>query len=443
MKNHNQLWDLFASVRLAIFTLCALSLTSIIGTIIPQGEPFTRYVSEYGPFLAQIFQVLDIPRMYSSWWFLGLLGILCANLVICSIDRFPASWLLTTADPLSVSPERISRMDNQATWTEYAPLAETARALQEKLRTAGWPTTTREENGRLLICSQKGAWSRLGVYVVHLSILVIFVGAIVGSLLGFKGTVMIPEMDGTSKVFASGSAEPIDLGFEIRCDSFDIEFYENGMPKEYRSRLTVREDGRDVRQEDIEVNKPLSYKGITFYQSSYEGYKDFILKFTDTADQKTTTFKAVFQNELEWPEKNLRFGIINVETQGNQILRAKIWLHDGDREPVTFWLAPGEKTEVSIQGKPFSFSTKQQYATGLQVAKDPGVWLVYIGCGLMLMGLYIAFFLSHRRIWLSLHQDTATSTFVQMAASANKNRTGFTAIFSRIKALLTESGDRQ
>ncbi|RPH39161.1 MAG: hypothetical protein EHM86_08220, partial [Desulfobulbaceae bacterium] len=197
-----------------------------------------------------------------------------------------------------------------------------------------------------------------------------------------------------------------------------------------------------VRDEAIEVNKPLSYKGITFYQSSYEGYKDFLLRFIDTADNKTTTFKATFQNELDWSEKDLRFGVINVEAQGNQVIRTKIWLRDGDRQPMTFWLKPGEKKEMQFQGKAYSLSAKQMYATGLQVAKDPGVWLVYIGCGLMLAGLYMAFFLSHRRIWLSLSHDGDNSTVVQLAASTNKNKTGFSDIFSQISRLLTDNGGR-
>ena len=29
--------------------------------------------------------------------------------------------------------------------------------------------------------------------------------------------------------------------------------------------------------------------------------------------------------------------------------------------------------------------------TGLQVAKDPGVWVVWLGCTLMMVGIYVAF----------------------------------------------------
>jgi len=56
----------------------------------------------------------------------------------------------------------------------------------------------------------------------------------------------------------------------VRCDRFEISFYKGGgRPKEFVSELTVIENGQEVMQKTIEVNDPLFYKGLTFYQSSY------------------------------------------------------------------------------------------------------------------------------------------------------------------------------
>ena len=41
------------------------------------------------------------------------------------------------------------------------------------------------------------------------------------------------------------------------------------MPKEYLSDLVVPENGREVLKKTIQVNDPLKFKGISFYQSSY------------------------------------------------------------------------------------------------------------------------------------------------------------------------------
>jgi cytochrome c biogenesis protein len=45
------------------------------------------------------------------------------------------------------------------------------------------------------------------------------------------------------------------------------------------------------------------------------------------------------------------------------------------------------------------FREAARYYTGLQVTKDPGTWLVWIGCGIMLIGLFQALLSSHRWIW--------------------------------------------
>ena len=75
------------------------------------------------------------------------------------------------------------------------------------------------------------------------------------------------------------------------------------------------------------------------------------------------------------------------------------------------------------------------YATGLQIAKDPGVWVVYTGCGLMLLGLYVAFFMSHRRIWLLIRKENGETT-VLMSGSTNKNKTGFETTFRALSTKL-------
>ena len=80
---------------------------------------------------------------------------------------------------------------------------------------------------------------------------------------------------------------------------------------------------------------------------------------------------------------------------------------------------------------------KSQY-TGLQVRKDPGVWIVYLGCLVMAIGLYAAFFMSHRRIWVRLVEDK-NGVAVSVAASANKNKIAMEQQAERLLKLIGES----
>jgi cytochrome c biogenesis protein len=404
--------------------LSLLALTSIIGTIVPQKKSPQWYVHEYGDTLGQLFTLLDIPDMYNSWWFLGLLGLLCTNLIICSFERFPGVWKQIQANGLDLSFERIERMGRKKVWLSSSSVATTASRLSDGLGSSGWKSSNREYDGKIILFAQKGAYSRTGVYIVHLSILIIFLGAIIGELYGFKGTVMIPVTEQTDKIFVSGSDETIPLGFTVRCDSFAIELYPTGMVKDYRAGVTVLESGEALVETSIEVNAPLTHKGVTFYQSTYEGYNEFIIQVTNTASDKSKTVIIPFQTQQEWQEEGLTFGVINVKAMGQSVVSMKMWFSDGKETPVTFWLKAGESTVVERGDARYLLSGNQMYATGLQVSKDPGVWVVYMGCTLMLLGLLVAFFLSHKRIWLLLQRE-GEETAVLFVGSTNKNRSGF------------------
>ena len=437
MQNNNSIWQFFASVKLALVTLFLIAVTSIIGTIIPQKEAFEWYAARYGPKTAQLFAVLDIPDMYNSWWFIALLFLLSFNLVICSIDRFPAVWKQVKADGLSVPPDRVLKMSNRKNWSLAEKRSTVVENLSDKLHHHGWKTRSRAFEDSTLIFSQKGSWTRTGVYMVHTSILVIFLGAIIGYLGGFKGSVTIPETMERDKVVLFDTREIIDLGFSVRCNSFAIEFYPNGTPKEYTSNLTVLENDQEVFTTDIEVNSPLKYKGITFYQSSYEGYQDFVISIRNKTSGNSKTFIAPFQKQVEWAEEGIRFGIINAKAIGQSIVSSKLWFSEVDGTPSTPWIDDNTSTIIKTGDHEYEVRVKQMYATGLQVAKDPGVWWVYIGCGIMLFGLYVAFFMSHRRIWLLIkNQDTGSE--ITLSGSANKNRPGFERVFEKLAAELEQ-----
>ncbi len=441
-QTKNPFWAFFASVKLALFNLFTLAATSIIGTVVQQNKPESFYIDLYGPNLARLMQTLSIPDMYNSWWFMILLGLFSLNLIVCSIERIPNAWRLVTMDNLATDPERLKKMGMKKSVPMDGPVTESTDKTAAFLSGKGWKTDKRElENGTLLF-SQKGGWTRFGVYIVHISILIILIGAIIGSSriaisilknphFAFKGGVNIPETQQSDVAYSFLNQKPLPLGFTVRCDSFNIEYYPNGMPKDYVSVLTVLENGQEVLSKVVEVNKPLIYKGITFYQSSYQPYQDYILTVKNQKTGLETTDLVPYAKQVTWKEGGARFGIINMERRGEAISRFKIWFTDDQAEPAKFWLEPSREAIIERPSGTYTLSAKQLYATGLQVAKDPGVWWVYSGCGLMLIGLYIAFFMSHRKIWALIREEDGKTTVI-FAGSANKNKLGFEKTFSAL-----------
>ncbi|PLX93027.1 MAG: cytochrome c biogenesis protein ResB [Desulfuromonas sp.] len=436
------LWDFFCSLKLTIITLILLAISSIIGTVIQQNRSPEEYLQYYGETTYKIFETLQFFDMYHSWWFLALLGLFSLNLICCSIKRFPRVWKTVTVPVLTADEtlfRTLSNAEEQVVRDEIAPLKE---KLQGFLTREFAPVTVTEENGKVHLYAQKGAYSRFGVYVTHLSILIIFVGAIMGSLWGYKAYVNIVEGSEVHQVWPRGGKEPIDLGFSVRCDAFSVSYYEGSMrPREFRSLLTVVDAGQPVEgliERPVIVNDPLQYKGITFYQSSYGPAGDASFSFRVRSRKSGETANVVarqgqrvrlpdngFMRVVDYDDSDPRFGLgarVEIVTAEGKRRNANIF-----KEFPAFDERRGGDYIFTLN----DFS--QRYYTGLQVAKDPGVWVVWLGCALMVVGSFIAFFMSHRRVWVVIQPLENGKTGVRFGGSAHRNQPAFEIFFDEFK----------
>ncbi|MEN8140017.1 MAG: cytochrome c biogenesis protein ResB [Thermodesulfobacteriota bacterium] len=444
----NSLWQFLASVKLALFVLFLLAASSILGTLIPQGKGPTLYAAFYGSKLAalmadpgelaniltRVTMLLGLDNMYHALWFQTLIGLLAVNLIVCSIDRLPAVWLMVSMDNLSLAQGKISKMPFKREFSGRGNMAETVDLLKESLATAGWRVAARTGEESTILFSQKAPWARLGVYVVHLSILVIIVGAMIGSYLGFSGGVNIPETLDSDKIYLFEDGRPVDLGFTVRCDWFSLSRYPNGAPKEYQSELVVIEEGQEVARKVIEVNDPLTYKGWTFYQSSYEPHNKIMVTVTNKQTGSKERFLTTPKEPMRWQAEGLLFGIKEVlATDTNQVYRYRL-LISGPGGQNSLLLDDNSQGQIGTDQKDgYTFHVKEFYSTGLQVSKDPGVWWVYLGCAMMLVGLTIAFFMSHQRIWLIVSDDK----FI-ISGTSHKNKIGFENKFNKLTGKLSK-----
>jgi cytochrome c biogenesis protein len=228
------LWDACCSLNLTLFLLISLAVLSIIGTIIPQGTPPQEYLATITPNKLGLYKSLGFFDMYHSWWFILLLYLLTINLVACSIKRLPHIWKIISRPETVLSDRLEQSLSNKASITSK----EEPELLKEKiaaflLTEFSAPGIT-EVEGVWHLFAQKTPWCRLSVYFVHLSVIVIFIGALIGSLFGFKGYVNIPEGESISTV-VTRSDKQIDLGFSLRLEQFSMAKYPNGPPGSSRA----------------------------------------------------------------------------------------------------------------------------------------------------------------------------------------------------------------
>jgi cytochrome c biogenesis protein len=383
--------------------------------------------------LYRIFSLLGIFDLYHSWWFRALILLLVVNIIVCSIDRLQATWKIIFVRNPRFNVARYRRLKSKAEFNHNSA----AGSLRERYlaiiaRRFRYHRVEDTDQG-FAIYAEKGRLTRLGVYVVHLSVVVLLIGGLIGSIFGFDGFVNIAEGETARAIRLQSNNETLPLGFDIRCDDFYVEFYDSGAPKEFRSSLTILKNGNVVKQKDIIVNDPLRYEGINFFQSSYGNLPptELILNFTSLATGMIYSQKATIGKPEVIPENLGTFTLKKYTPQadfrGHNIGEAfigRLTPQNGNPVDVTLPLKfPSfdkmRKGQVIISIADFV----PRYYTGLQVTKDPGVWVVYTGFILMIVGIYITFFMSHQQICVEVIARDPKS-LVMVAGTANKFKMG-------------------
>ncbi len=417
----NSLYDLLNSVRFAVFLLSFLAVTSIFGTVIRQRASAEEYLSLYSPSTYRIFKFLSLNDVYHSWWFYAALILLVVNLVLCTVNRFKRS-LFGRGQKERALPEEAKLLAMEQSF--HARGKDPGSILSRLGR--GYRKVYEGDEGVIL---EKGALSKYGVLIIHTSIIVILVGSLMGLIWGYRGSIIL--LPGESKDYLTARGETqkeIPLGFSLKCKDFKVSFYPGGEPKDYVSTVEVLDNGRPVMEKQIRVNDPLSYKGIHVYQATYGktasvsfniGGEDVILKERDT-------FK----------KDNLLLMVVRFEGMVHDFGPGVLVAYLDKGEPKTAWFLKDVERlrERSILGVNIRLNGIQnQFYTGLEAARDPGVWVVWTGFAMILFGLYVNFFVYFRRLYV---RKTGDGTVV--AGFASRNREALKDELEKLKRKTTD-----
>jgi cytochrome c biogenesis protein len=459
-----RIWKFFSSVKLAIVVLIILVLTSIIGTIVEQrAEPATNiallakfFGDNTAPTVYNIFVKLGFMDMYRSWWFVGLLILFSVNLIVCSLERFPKTLRLFKTPIRPLGENVIKTLPIKKELRIKTDVNTAKDEFLNSLHKSRFRVLEATKEGSVQLYSQKGGYSRFGVYVVHLSILLIFIGAIIGARFGFGGFLNLPEGGGSNVIYTSGG-KTIPLGFTIRCNTYDTTYYYGtDAPQDFKSELLIIDNGREVLRKEIEVNSPLTYKGITFYQSSYgmipNAIGHFILEVSQAGGQPKR-LRLGLGESFKIPGTEVQSTIVNFSTALGRDPRTgelttydekmvnpavAIEISEPGKEAYTGWFLKRYSNTWSLPGSGHMIKFVDYWGveyTGLQVSKDPGVWLIYFACIIMTLGLYGCFFMSHNKLWINIAPETSGkkgAVSVAVGATSRKNRLAFERVVEDI-----------
>eukprot|EP00741_Cyanophora_paradoxa_P023539 tig00021589_g22741.t1 len=388
-----------ADLRLAIAELVLIAACSSLGTIITQEQAADFYVQNfpespalYGFLTWKVVLGAGLDHVYSTWWFLGLLILFGSSLTACSFTTQLPALKLARKWKYYTRPEQFRRLDPLAARIENGAKEDLAAALQKR----GYEV---HQEGSVLY-GTKGVIGKVAPIFVHISMLLVLAGAIGGSVFGWMAQELIPAgLDFTidNIVSAGPLAEGrLPNGLIMRANRFWIDYADDGRVDQFHSIISALDkDGKEVRQEEIHVNKPMRYQGMTFYQTSWSLY-GIVVKLNNSPDLliPMARLEALGKKAEVWggflptkPDMSEGYPIV-----AKDMINIFVYNKDGSMNSV---IRPGMNLEldgINVQFK------EMIGATGLQIKDDPGIPLVYAGFGFLMLSS-AASFIAHNQVW--------------------------------------------
>lgn len=442
-KVGDDLWKFFTSIRLAIVLIALIALIGMVATFFPQADKARAvdYIERYGVQGYRWIQTLQLNRVFSSTYFMFVMLLFSLNMSACTVKRLQASFRYAKLPQRAKNVNAFERiaMSHTLELDESDQLTTLERA-KTALRKRRYRVT---QEGTQLI-AEKWRWERFGIDVFHIGILVLIVGGMLTATLGFR----IFQVAHKGDVFAVPTRN-----FQVRVDDFWSENYaETERVMDWHSTLTILEEGREVKMGTIEVNVPLYYEGIHFYQSSFgqdwENGAHVTLRIEDAAGVSLGEFQATVGEEFELPGEGIFVKVVaflpDFALTENEIAFSRSQRLSNPAVFVQFFDQYGSLVyrnwslsqlpglQQLIPDPPYRFYLVGMNApefTGIQVNYDPGMDVAMAGFWLMGFGILIHLYFTHRQIWVHYDQQNKR---LYLGGKARQHSKGFENEFEQL-----------
>jgi len=303
------LFEFLGSMYLAVSLLVAVAIASVIGTVLLQNQSYTEYRIRFGDFWFGFFETLGLYDVYTSVWFLSILGFLVISTSVCIYRNTPKMLRDMKNYRVHAKEKSLRAFHHKAELSTEQTSGTIVPRLSVFLQQQSYRFRIRQGDGFILIAAMKGAANRLGYIFTHVSIVLICIGGLIdgniglkvkvktgqiapidnsfdmrvdkipeksrlkpGDALSFRGNRSIPEGSTINAVVLDYKNGYVlqELPFAIEVSDFRIEYYPTGQPKSFQSDLVIHDnDLNKPLKQTISVNHPLIYKGYAIYQATF------------------------------------------------------------------------------------------------------------------------------------------------------------------------------
>lgn len=420
----------FYNKKTGLGLILAMAFLTLMGTLLEQVPEETRndpkawasWLDRVRPRYGGWTDILGATGMFDvfgSVWFRGVTLLLAISIIACTCHRLPQLWQRARSPHLHVSEAFFDRAGIRG--QTVLPEEPEAALATVKAALAGerYRVLDDERGPGLNIYADRFRWMPFGTALAHASFVIILIGVLVSTTFAFKNP-NLPVPVGTRAEVGHNT------GLSIEATSFTDKYTEKGRPVDYFSSLILYKDGVKVGEQTVRVNTPMRYEGVAIHQASYGIAAS--MKVTDEAGAEVfsggvplawqTDDKRRSIGKVKLENKNLTMyvvgassGVIDQEIGAGQLL-LEIYRGDETRPLATQVISQGQPAKLG--DLTYTFERERQY-TGLMIVRDPGALWVWIGSGLMVIGLIMTMFLHHRRLWLRLTPAPDGGTLLRVA----------------------------
>jgi cytochrome c biogenesis protein len=437
---------LFRSVRFNVWLFVVIALASSLGTFIPQGETMEEYVRRFGTELAPVMSHLGLFDVYHSWWFIFLLGLMGFDVIACKLRSLPKISPLGRHNRHMDGERLLSSQPLKYHMVALGGAEDIRQKLRDHLGLKRYSLEHQERTHGTILQATRYKWQGWGDFIVHVSIVLILAGALVGAVWGFKEFMMV--IPGQSRGMEH---KP----WTLTLDDFKVYYYsETGSPSRYQSRVRLSSGERLITQSTIIVNKPLDVGGVRFYQASW-GMTGMLKSATLQVGRSRILIhrgeRVPIRGTPLSVEAMMLYPDFDVDEAGRPTTKSLepnnpavlVRFFQGENPMVTMWLFQkrpevclrvGPKGELTPAAHPpFRLADfKPVLFSGFQVSYDPGARLFWIGCAILLAGLVMRFYFHHRRLLLIVKEEGPGESRVSVGGWSSHGPEDFKEEFHRL-----------
>ena len=469
----DKIWIFFTSIKVGVAVIAVIAIAASIGTIFPQeyfipvgADPQQYYTENYGT-LGRLYIELGFHNLYSSWWFILLMGMLALSLIAASIDRGIPLYKSLKNQRAKKHPSFYKRQRLNLHQESTGNSEKVIKSLKKK----GYKVK-KDQNHYLL---EKGRLSRWGPYINHTGLILLLFGSMLRFFPGMYvdeliyitegDTVQVPETDG--RYYVKNNNFIVDIYDEEAGTVFDgtLQNTNETVVSNYQTDFTFYEnqnvdvvgaapDLQKIEDYSVRVNHPYRFEQFEIYQSSYDNSQMKSMTF-QVEDMDGMSIGSSFTVELDNPDQIYEVGenmeitmrayapdFLEIDDNGALISETPT----ATNPAFVFEVSDAESRELSLiqimnstditENNDYNIrfvENENHWATVLTLKKDLTVPLIATGFVIFLIGLFIGSYINHRRIWINSDKG------FNISAHTNKNYFG---LIKEINPILEENGYR-